>query len=194
LISSFNGINLVRRCCLVEGSLAIDELELQKLIDTYAAKLVLYARQWCCYPDDAVQEAFMDAARLSSLPADPAAWLFKTTRYKALNQQRSESRRSKLQHAVGMLRDHWFQPDLSATLQSDELTRAIEQLDETPREIIVARIWGELSFEQVAQLVGLPTTTAFRIYRQTLEQLRIKLEGSRASSRNTQSESKKDNT
>src|SRR5438094_2173188 len=52
---------------------------LGRLIDEYAAALVLYARQWCGTPEDVVQDAFL---KLMALPAkpDPAATVVEVTR------------------------------------------------------------------------------------------------------------------
>ena len=40
----------------------MDAQRLIQLIDTHAAALVLYARQWCDAPDDVVQEAYIKLA------------------------------------------------------------------------------------------------------------------------------------
>lgn len=128
------------------------------------------------YPDDAAQEAFIDLSRMANMPTDPVAWLYKTTRYKALNQSRSESRRSRHQSAAGSAPD-WFVSDPSASVQAAELVHALENLPPLEREIVTARVWGELSFAQIAELVDLPTTTTFRLYQQTLLRLQEQLEG-----------------
>jgi RNA polymerase sigma-70 factor (ECF subfamily) len=48
---------------------------LAELIDAHAPALVLYARQWCAAPEDAVQAAFCKLAAQRSPPDDEAAWL-----------------------------------------------------------------------------------------------------------------------
>jgi RNA polymerase sigma-70 factor (ECF subfamily) len=65
---------------------------LQELFASLSNALVLYARQWCRTPEDAVQEAFIDLANCSSEPTYPKAWLYTTTRRKAQNIARAESR------------------------------------------------------------------------------------------------------
>lgn len=136
----------------------------------------MYARQWCLHPEDAAQEAFIDLSRMTDLPSDPVAWLYKTTRYKALNQSRSESRRSRHQSAAGGSQA-WFVSDPAASIQAAELVQAVERLPALEREIVTARVWGELSFVQIAELVSMPTTTTFRLYQQTLGRLQEQLEG-----------------
>jgi RNA polymerase sigma-70 factor (ECF subfamily) len=163
-------------CIQGERTRKIDDPKLHRLVAQHASSLVLYARQWCLHPDDAAQEAFFDLSRMAELPADPVAWLYKTTRYKALNQSRSEGRRVRHQRMAGNTQE-WFVPDPTANLQAAELVQALEQLPAQQREIVTARVWGELSFAQIAELVSLPTTTTFRIYQQTLQLLQEQLEG-----------------
>jgi RNA polymerase sigma-70 factor (ECF subfamily) len=55
----------------------------------------------------------------------------------------------------------------------------LEHLDALPpdqREVVVARIWGGLTFDEIAALVGEPRTTVYRRYGEALEVLREKLE------------------
>ena len=58
---------------------------LRRLIDRLAAALELYARQWCDEPEDVVQEAFVKLAEQPATPLNPAAWLFRTVRNRAIN-------------------------------------------------------------------------------------------------------------
>ena len=48
-----------------------------RLIDTHAASLVLYARQWSGTPEDVVQEAFLKLVRQRRPPDDAVAWLYR---------------------------------------------------------------------------------------------------------------------
>ena len=160
-----------------EGSTNIDARLIEQIIQKHSGSLVLYARQWCTSPDDAVQEAFIDFVKLIDFPADPVAWLFKTTRYKAMNQTRSNIRRDRYQRQAMEIRDTWFVEPQQTELELQELEIELQKLTAIEREIIVAKVWGELSFAQISELVDVPTTTAFRIYREALKQLAQRLTG-----------------
>jgi RNA polymerase sigma-70 factor (ECF subfamily) len=60
-------------------------------------------------------------------------------------------------------------------LEVAETLAAVESLDDELREALVARVWGQLSLEEVAQLCGVSTATAFRRYHAALQALRAKL-------------------
>ena len=151
--------------------------QLQVLVESHGPALVLYARQWCLCPDDALQEALIDLSQLGAAPPDPVGWLFKAVRYKAINFARSQRRRERYQRLASELRDAWFQCDPVDSVQSGELEVLLDELESLDREIVVARIWGGLTFEQIAELVEGSTSTVHRRYQQTLKQLELRLNG-----------------
>ena len=155
----------------------IDPPQLRELVDAHGAALALYARQWCSSPDDALQEALIDLSRQASAPRDPVGWLFKAVRYKAINLARADQRRSRHWRRAAVERDTWFASDPTTTMQSEELEMMLTELEPLAREIIIARIWGEMSFEQIAELVEYPLSTVHRRYHQTLKLLEQKLNG-----------------
>ena len=53
---------------------------------------------------------------------------------------------------------------------------ALQSLPEKHREVIVARLWGGLSFEQIAEALDLSTSSAHRRYQAGLQQLRERLD------------------
>lgn len=138
---------------------------------------MLYARQWCVSPDDALQEALIDLASQSQNPRDPIAWLFKTVRCKAINQARSEQRRSKHQNLAAEQRESWFTEDSASGIGAREIESLLSALQPLDREIVVARIWGELPFERVAELVDRSLSYVYRRYQIALRLLEKRIDG-----------------
>ena len=60
-------------------------------------------------------------------------------------------------------------------MELEEVTSALRQIDEQLREVVIARIWGGLAFEQIAAVVGTSTSTAHRRYEAGLLKLRERL-------------------
>ncbi len=110
----------------------------------------------------------MDLVRLSPTPDRPLAWLFIAVRRRALNLARGERRRAERQRLVAEARDAWFSGDPVGQLAAAEVAALLETLDPLDREIVVARIWGGLSFEEVVAVVDRPLSTVHRHYRQAL--------------------------
>ena len=65
--------------------------------------------------------------------------------------------------------------DAADPLELAETLAAVEQLDDELREVLVARIWGQLSLEEIGHLCGISTATAHRRYQAALQALKSKL-------------------
>src|SRR5689334_17166575 len=122
--------------------------ELGRLYREHARALCLYARQWPAGDDDLVQDAFVKLAQQSPPPRQVLPWLYRTVRNGALAAGRGEARRRRRQ-VLASGREAWF---AAADDQIDgrEATRRLAELPLEQREVIVARIWGGLTFEEVA--------------------------------------------
>jgi RNA polymerase sigma-70 factor (ECF subfamily) len=148
---------------------------LGELVDRHAAALVLFARQFCRSPEDVVQEAFVQLARHAAGPDEPAAWLFRVVRNGALSAARAEQRRRKHESAAAMRRSNWFLPAEASQIDAQGAAEALAELPLDQREIVVAHLWGGLTFQQIAALAGMSAATAYRRYESALVALRAKL-------------------
>ena len=157
----------------------MDSDGLGRLIDRHAAALELYARQWCDTPEDVVQEAFLKLAGQGGLPQNPAAWLFRVVRNGAINAGTASRRRRRHESEAAAESRTWFQPDNEATrpnaLDPETATAELHALPLEQREVIVAHLWGGLTFEQIAEVSGISSSTAHRFYRVGLTTLRERL-------------------
>jgi RNA polymerase sigma-70 factor (ECF subfamily) len=148
---------------------------LEQLMRTHAAALELFARQWTTMPEDCVQEAFLQLVREPELPKHPTAWLYRVVRNRAISWRRSAKRRRRRELAAAAQRPNWFASPRWSPLELEEVTRALRDIEEELREVVIARIWGGLSFELIAQVVDTSTSTAHRRYLAGLEKLRERL-------------------
>jgi RNA polymerase sigma-70 factor (ECF subfamily) len=160
----------------------MDPDRLGTLIDRHAPALELYARQWCGSPDaqDVVQEAFLKLASRRARPDNPAAWLFRVVRNGAIKAGLAAQRRRKYEASAAAEAPPWFvaDPDQGAradTIDPDSAAEALRGLPLEQREIIVAHLWGGLTFEQVADVAGCSSSTAHRLYQSGLKTLRDRL-------------------
>ena len=149
---------------------------LARLVDAHAATLVLYARQLCDVPEDAVQEALIELARQPTAPRQIVAWLYRVVRNKALSAARASQRRRRHELSAAEHRRAWFGESPSGRIEAEEATAALEQLPSEEREIVVAHLWGGLTFVQIGELVGVSDSTAHRRYQSALSQLHEQLQ------------------
>ena len=147
-----------------------------RLVDEQSAALVLYARQWCAAPEDVVQEAFLKLAGQVKTPDHPVAWLYRVVRNGAISAARAAQRRRHYETAAASRTPAWFIPSETGQLDGEVASAALARLPLEQREIIVAHLWGGLTFEQIASLIGGSSSTAHRRYLEGLMALREKLE------------------
>ena len=151
---------------------------LGRLVDRHAAALELFARQWCETPEDVVQEAFVKLAAARTRPENPAAWLFRVVRNGALNAAQAARRRRRYETAAAESRA-WFQAKRTVTssdaLDPETAAAELRTLPLEQREVIVAHLWGGLSFEEIAVVSGCSASTAHRLYSAGLSMMRERL-------------------
>ncbi len=146
-----------------------------RLWDEHSAPLVLYAQQWCDSPEDVVQEAFLLLVRQVVAPDNPVGWIYRVVRNRAINAARSRGRRARREDAVAAGGQPWFETTEDARLDAAAATEALRLLPIQQREAIVARLWGGLSFDEIARLSGTSASTVYRGYQRGLSTLRERL-------------------
>jgi RNA polymerase sigma-70 factor, ECF subfamily len=169
--------------------MATNDLErLTRAVTERAAGLALYARQWvdASTAEDVVQETlvaliahhrrwqqFSDpGSRLDK----PIAWIYRAVRNGAIDHARSVARRRRREQAVAEKRPDWFTPRPDAHLDAQVAEQALRGLDAEYREVVVLRIWNDLKFIEIAEILGLGVSTVHDRYNAALKQLRIALE------------------
>ena len=147
--------------------------QLAELVDRHAAALVLYARQWCSSPEDVVQGAFLKLAAQRTPPDALVPWLYRVVRNGAIDAGRAARRRQKYEAQAATQAPGWFEPSDDPTgLDARAAAAALAELPGDIREIMVAHLWGGLTFEQIAETVGGSASTAYRRYAAGLAALR----------------------
>ena len=153
----------------------MDAEVLGRLIDQYAAALVLYARQWCATPEDVVQDALLKLVAQKKPPDRVVPWLYRVVRNGAISAVRSSKRRRYHEGIAATRTPAWFVPAEAEGIDCETATAALQTLPLEQREAIVAHLWGGLTFEQIGELAGTSSSTAHRWYMAGLLALRERL-------------------
>lgn len=125
--------------------------------------------------DDLVQESFVRLARsrekLTTID-NVIAYLFAIARNEAhrLLSGRINAARQCATPAAVETTDEDAQRETQ-----EEIRAALEQLPEEQREIVVLKVYGELTFREIATVTGLPQGTVATRYRAALERLRSQM-------------------
>jgi len=149
----------------------------RRWLEDHAPKFLLFARQQARSEADAqdlVQEAVVEAARrrADGLPPPPAL-VFATIRRRAIDLARCEDRRTGRELAaadptpVG-----WFDTSVEERERNQLIQDAMNRLPEMYREVVTLKVWGGLTFAEIADTLGIPANTAASRYRYGLAELR----------------------
>jgi RNA polymerase sigma-70 factor (ECF subfamily) len=141
--------------------------------------LLLFARQWtrsAADAEDIVQEAFVKFWRRNH-EINNRALLYATVRSIALDFIRRDKRRAHREATVLAEADPAMEPqfELESEAQS-ALAAAVSCLPHDQREVLVLKIWNELTFNEIAGALGISQNTAASRYRYALANLRKSLQ------------------
>ena len=118
--------------------------------------------------EDVLHQVFLNVLRgKASIDGEPVRYLFRAIRNSALNHIRGQSREVELAGA-GV----WLESPNGSTETSLALQSALGTLPAEQREVVVLKIWGQLTFEEAAAVIGISPNTAASRYRYGLEKLR----------------------
>jgi RNA polymerase sigma-70 factor (ECF subfamily) len=149
---------------------------LADLLDRLGGPLQLYARQWCASPDDVVQEALVELAGRRQWPDNPRAWLFRVVRNRAISQARATKTRRRHEETAGVNRREWFHHRQRLHAELDLAAEALAGLPLDLREVVVAHIWGGLTFAEIGELTSTSSSTAHRRFETAILTLRERME------------------
>jgi RNA polymerase sigma-70 factor (ECF subfamily) len=143
-----------------------------------APGLVLFARQWvrsAADAEDIVQDAFVKFWRRNH-QIDNRALLYATVRSTALDLIRRDSRRARRENEAVAGVDQTIEPQFQSGDDSQHaLARALDRLPHEQREVLVMKIWNELTFAEIAQSLDISQNTAASRYRYALAALKKEL-------------------
>ena len=158
----------------------IDPKWLGRCFDECAAELVLYARQWLdsATAEDIVQDAFIKLIHQRKPPRNVRAWLFRVVRHRAIDHLRKQGRRRDCLTQLPGRQAPWFDGAADGSLDAKMAQQALASLKPEQREIVVLRIWGQMSLKQIGQVVDKPLSTVHSRYQAALAVLKEKMETS----------------
>lgn len=141
----------------------------------HAASLVLLARQYVPDRDEAedvLQEAFARFWKVRDRVSDPTAFVYASVKGVALDGRRARARRRRRE--LGVAKEEsatWLMPAFEDDERRASVEAALKALPEAQREVLVMRIWGGLTFPQVASALRISENTAKSRYRYALAKL-----------------------
>jgi RNA polymerase sigma-70 factor (ECF subfamily) len=167
---------------LTRNNAEVSEQAIENLYDSYARSLFRYAyaiTRSAEDAEDALQEVFSRIARDRKRPINSESiksYLFTAVRNASYSILRSRHRRDDLAHAWAD-DAHTVCPDAAdCVIRSEVVRTAFAAIPAEQREVLVLKIYEELSFKEIAAAVGVSINTVASRYRYAIEKLREALE------------------
>jgi RNA polymerase sigma-70 factor (ECF subfamily) len=147
----------------------LDREQIKRLYEQHGRGLIAYA---CTFlpgfasAEDVLHQVFARLLRGGiEIAGSPVPYLYRAVRNAALNDLRNRARDV-------VLDDGWLEsppdmPDAGLVLES-----ALRDLPVEQREVITLRVWGEMTFDEVATTLGIAPKTAESRYRYGLSKLK----------------------
>lgn len=123
--------------------------------------------------EDAVHTAFQRLLRLRQKPQYGKAYILRAVRNAAVDLKRASTRQQ--QHVEAMQTGADGFTPRSQQIAANEAFVELERLDEDTREIIMLRIYGSLSFQEIADLTQAKLPTVASRYRRGILKIQSEL-------------------
>lgn len=165
-------------------------------LEVNGPKMLLFARQQTRSLEDA-KDIFQDAlvklvekVRSGEFVGGEEAWqpyLYTAIRRLAIDLSRRDDRRKRREDNVTADAETeqyeafhpWFESESSDDETRAQLERSLKELPEKFAEVITMKIWGERTFAEIGETLGISQNTAASRYRYGLEALKRSLGGAR---------------
>jgi RNA polymerase sigma-70 factor (ECF subfamily) len=158
--------------------LADDQLRWRTWLQRHGAALLLFARQWSTSladSEDALQNGFLKFWNMRHKARDETAYLYACVRSAAMDLGRGERRRSSHERRATEFEQPMFEHAAERVERDAAIEAALNQLPGDQREVVVMKIWGELTFAQISDALGISLNTAASRYRYAIARLEIEL-------------------
>ncbi len=143
----------------------------EHLYEVKAAELVLYGRALGLShgeAEDVLQEVFMALMQRASMPEQPEHYVVRAYRNRALNHRRSLWRR--LTRELESAR--WFEPSSGESPTERAAMHCLADLPAEQREVVVLKVWHQMTFEAIGELLSISPNTAAGRHRYGLQKLK----------------------
>ncbi len=159
---------------------SIDSEQLSEWFDAYRDKLMLYARTWLSEDaaQDVVQVAFTRLLSSAAPPRDARSWLFRTVRNEAITRLRRKASHRRHGKRLSAQQPAWFESRSDDLIDAQMAQKILMALEQPQREVVVLRIWGQMSLKEAAEVVGASLTTVHSRYKAALTAIRKRMEQS----------------
>ncbi len=129
--------------------------------------------------EDLVSTVFLKAvAALSKFDPEKlyfSAWLYKIAKNVVADYYRFKREESGLDEIWGLKADDDTKKDLEDNERKEEIKKALKKLKPEQREVVILRVWHELTYKEIAQIIKKQETNAKMIFCRAVKNLKYEV-------------------
>lgn len=126
--------------------------------------------------EDLTSQTFMKALEhIRSFDASKgsfSSWIYRIARNTVTDYYRARRSDVVLEDAWGIAQESTVERDTDTSLHMDRVQKYLKELSSREREIILMRVWGEASYEEIANALGVSEASCKMAYSRGIKKLR----------------------
>src|SRR5262245_62061256 len=142
----------------------MNRCEVEELYESYGQGLLSYAcglLNNVSGAEDILHQVFLALLKDSiAMPGNPRAYLFRAMKNALLNARRAQGREVELEPIA-----EWLAAPPGTDHRAVDIHAALLKIPLEQREVVLMKVWGEMTFAEIAEVCGLPSNTVSSRYR-----------------------------
>lgn len=156
--------------------MSLDLPDWHSVYDTYGVLLFRYllARGASnSVAEDVVQQVFTQAIQAASVIENPGAYLFASARREFARLRPRQSEHNVAPPTLDLLADE--SEPVEDGEDRERVREVLRSLEVELREVVVLRVWHELTFRELGEVLGIPLNTAASRWRRATQEIESRL-------------------
>lgn len=104
-----------------------------------------------------------------------SSWLYRIARNTVIDYYRTAKNTADIDNIIEPFTESDIENDMDRQVQLEEIKSKLEKLSETQREIIIMRVWDELSYKEISQIIGKSESNCKMIFSRGIKELRLSM-------------------
>lgn len=129
--------------------------------------------------EDLTSQAFLKAVlnfhKFSPRKGTFSSWLYRIAKNTLIDHYRTNKKTSPLEEIIGLSTDENIPDQTQTQLNLEELQEALKSLNETQREVIILRVWDDLPYQEIAEIVGKSENNCKVIFGRALQKMQTQI-------------------